>query len=151
MPAIIVPIDFSDATEPVLEEAERLGRAFEAQLVLVHVAEPAAQMVGGDPGFDMVQMPLNIDTKPQEKRLATLAQQLNERGLEATPVVTAGFAVDEILEQIRTHAAAYVVLGSHGHGALYHLFAGGVVTGVLKAGACPAVVVPVSGKTRGGT
>jgi nucleotide-binding universal stress UspA family protein len=33
-------------------------------------------------------------------------------------------------------------MGSHGHGALYHLFVGSVTTAVLKEAPCPVLVVP---------
>jgi nucleotide-binding universal stress UspA family protein len=35
-----------------------------------------------------------------------------------------------------------IVIGSHGHGALYHLFAGDVASGILKDAKCPVLVVP---------
>jgi len=40
----------------------------------------------------------------------------------------------------------FLVLGSHGHGALYHLFSGSVVTEVLKKATIPVTVIPVHGK-----
>jgi len=148
MATILVPVDFSDATPYVVGEAERLATAFSGEICLLNVVEPAAQMVGGDPGFDMVQMPLKVDTKAQERQLAELEDAISEKGIAVRSAVKTGFAVDEILGQIGEQSASYVVLGSHGHGALYHLFAGGVVTGVLKARACPVVVVPVPGKSE---
>jgi len=39
-----------------------------------------------------------------------------------------------------------LVLGSHGHGALYHLFSGSVVTAVLQKATRPVMVIPVGSK-----
>jgi len=39
-----------------------------------------------------------------------------------------------------------IVMGSHGHGALYELLVGSITQGVLKAAKCPVVVVPAAGK-----
>ena len=39
-------------------------------------------------------------------------------------------------------------MGSHGHGAVYHLFTGSVVTGVLKHTGCPVLVVPLRDKAK---
>jgi nucleotide-binding universal stress UspA family protein len=52
-------------------------------------------------------------------------------------------AVDEIVERARTLGVRMIVLGSHGHGALFHLFSGSVVTGVLERSPAPVLVVPV--------
>jgi nucleotide-binding universal stress UspA family protein len=57
-------------------------------------------------------------------------------------VTLIGLAVDDILEQAAKYKADYIILGSHGHGALYHLFSGSVVTGILKRAKCPIIVVP---------
>jgi nucleotide-binding universal stress UspA family protein len=39
MKIILVPIDCSDATRPVIEQAKGLARAFDAEIHLVHVRE----------------------------------------------------------------------------------------------------------------
>jgi nucleotide-binding universal stress UspA family protein len=39
-----------------------------------------------------------------------------------------------------------IVLGSHGHGAVYHLFSGSVVTAVLHQSEIPVTVIPVHSK-----
>jgi nucleotide-binding universal stress UspA family protein len=36
-----------------------------------------------------------------------------------------------------------IVLGSHGHGAVYQLFAGSIVTAVLHKARVPVTVIPV--------
>ena len=57
-----------------------------------------------------------------------------------------GLPADEIISSARELGAGLVVMGSHGHGALYHLFTGSVVTGVLRRIECPALVVPLRQK-----
>ena len=53
--------------------------------------------------------------------------------------------IQEILDQAHKTGASMLVLGSHGHGALYHLFSGSVVTSVLHKATIPVVVIPVHG------
>ena len=50
--------------------------------------------------------------------------------------------VDKILQEAKKLDASLIVMGSHGHGALYHLLVGSVTEGVLKGTACPVLVVP---------
>jgi nucleotide-binding universal stress UspA family protein len=65
------------------------------------------------------------------------------RGTSCTSEVRLGLPPDEIIAAVKDHGAELVVMGSHGHGALYHLFTGSAVTGVLKHTACPVLVVPL--------
>ena len=59
-----------------------------------------------------------------------------------------GLPADEIIAAVAELGAERLVMGSHGHGALYHLFTGSVVTGVLKRTGCPVLVVPLRDKTK---
>jgi nucleotide-binding universal stress UspA family protein len=86
------------------------------------------------------------DLSADEARLRTLAQPLEAAGLKVECVALVGLPVDDILEQAAGYGASYIVMGSHGHGALYHLFSGSVVNGVLKRANCPVVVVPARKK-----
>jgi len=50
--------------------------------------------------------------------------------------------VDKILREAREQNAGLIVMGSHGHGALYELLIGSVTQGVMKSAQCPVVIVP---------
>ena len=47
---------------------------------------------------------------------------------------------EAILEEARNLSAAFIVIGSHGHGAVYELLAGSTTHGVLHRAPCPVVV-----------
>lgn len=59
-----------------------------------------------------------------------------------------GLPADEIIAAAAEHGADLLVMGSHGHGAIYHLFTGSVVTGVLKRTSRPVLIVPLREKTK---
>ena len=50
MKTILVPVDFSDATEPVVETAKRIAGPFKSRIILLHVAEPEPDFIGFEPG-----------------------------------------------------------------------------------------------------
>lgn len=50
--------------------------------------------------------------------------------------------MERLLAEQGRLAADAIVLGSHGHGALYDLLVGSVAEGVLRRAPCPVVVVP---------
>ena len=53
-----------------------------------------------------------------------------------------GSVVEEILKTAQEISADLIVMGSHGHGPVYHLLVGSVTEGVLKAGLRPVLLVP---------
>lgn len=147
MKTLLVPLDFSDSTTSVLARAVEIAREFSAKLVLLHVVEPVASYVPVGATMDVIAaVPPVIDEKENlanvAHRIAALAEPIRSTGLEVDEEVVVGLAVDDIVDQAKVSNADYIVLGSHGHGALYHLFGGSVVTGVLKRSPCPVIVIP---------
>ena len=147
MKTLLVPIDFSDATRVVIEESRTLAQDLPARLILIHVVElVAAYLPVGAAMEVMAAVPPPPDTSEslaaQEQKLEALAGPLRAAGLTADIQVLAGMAVDDIIDQAGKTGADYIILGSHGHGALYHLLSGSVVTGVLRRAPCPVLVVP---------
>ena len=148
MKTVLVPLDFSDATEFVISRAAELAVALGARIVLLHIVEPVATYVPVGAGMDVISaapppLEVNDGLAAQEERLSGLAERWRVSGLTVETKALVGLAVDDILEQATEFQADYIVLGSHGHGALFHLFSGSVVTGVLKRAVCPVVVVPI--------
>jgi len=57
MKRILVPVDFSDVTPPVIDMARQLAKAFDAEIHLVHVKELTAVATPGTLGYDLAGMP----------------------------------------------------------------------------------------------
>ena len=55
-----------------------------------------------------------------------------------------GAPIQHIVRQAAS--ADYVVMGSHGHTALYDLLVGSTTHGVLMRAKCPVVIVPAAAK-----
>ena len=73
---------------------------------------------------------------------------LPARGVDCESHVRFGLPADEIIAAAAELGAERLVMGSHGHGAIYHLFTGSVVTGVLKRSGCPVLVVPLRDQAK---
>jgi len=147
MATILVPLDTSNLAPKVLSEAESLALKLHAAVILFHVVEPIATYVPVGASMDLIAAtPPDLDSETTDAakiHLDHLAAPLRAKGLDVACEAAFGIPADEILDQAKTRAADYIVLGSHGHGALYHLFGGSVVTGILKHSTCPVIVVPV--------
>jgi len=146
MKVLVVPLDFSDATDKVLEATLSLATALSAQVYLLHVVEPIATAVPVGASMDVLSTS-TMDTvqEPEvfRKRLEDLALPLREKGIHVECEAVLGLASEDIVAVADRVGAEMIVLGSHGHGALYHLFAGSVSTATLKHSKCPVLFVPV--------
>ncbi len=146
-PNLLVPVDFSEGSQTLVQHAGDLARKCGASIQLLHVAEPVAAYVPVGASMDVIAPPPVTFEKenlnPLMERLQQLAAPLIAGGIEVETKAIPGLAVEEILDQADLLKSEYIVLSSHGHGALYHLFSGSVVTGVLKQAKQPVVVVPV--------
>lgn len=142
MKTILTPVDFSPATTDVIDAAVELASAFDGKVLLLHATQPP--VVTADYGLAMehVQEIVAVSEKAANQQLEHLLRQLSDRGVDASTVSVTGPAVSGIVEQAEKHAASYIVMGSHGHTALYDLLVGSTTHGVLKKAPCPVVIVP---------
>ena len=149
MKTILAAIDLSPITHKVIEGAAKLAVAMQARLLLLYVVEPAVAYVPVGAAMDVITAPISVpppDLTEAKEHLEKLVAPLRAGGLTVETRVTISLPSDEILEQAKSEGADLLVLGSHGHGALYNLFSGSVVTSVLKDATVPVAVIPVHGK-----
>ena len=139
---ILVPTDFSPASDRALDVAMDIARMTGAALELLHV-DPATIWVLPPPG-DVVAGPVDLS-----ESLATSVMQLEATiarvrgaGLVCTGVSQAGKPDAEIVDHARSRGAGLIVVGSHGRTGVSHLLAGSVAEKVVRHAPCPILVVP---------
>ncbi len=142
MKTILAPVDLSAAATRVCDAACDLARLIGGRVVLFHVVQPPPVVMSEVYAFDAGQMEELVEAAEQaaEGRLARLAERCGGAGVPVEVVKVIGDPIRLILE--RAAAADFVVLGSHGHGAMYDLLVGSTTHGILKKAACPVLVVP---------
>ncbi len=141
MKTILVPVDFSDVTPRVVETARHFGNALASRIVLLHVTEPEPDFVGFEPGPIAVRQTVARDIKAEHAKLEALKADF---GPDVMALHIQGPAIEKILHEVGEQHADLIVIGSHGHGAIYELLVGSVTHGVLKGAKCPVLVVPAS-------
>lgn len=142
MKNILVAVDFSDVTDAVIEATCELAALSNARVRLVHaVAHEFAYVgYGAIPGQDVVFTP--EDMEADQTKLTALVDRLTERGVDAMSALVEGPIADTLLEEIENNAIDLVIVGSHGHGALFNLVAGSVTQALLHKAKVPVLVVP---------
>ena len=139
---ILAPIDFSEVSGAVVAEASGLARAFGGRVVLLSVIQPPVITSEYAPMMENLSEILASGEKAAAKNLAKIEEQLQAESIPAETVQLNGAPVAHIVEQADKFAADYVVMGSHGHTAVYDLLVGSTTHGVLKRAKCPVVIVP---------
>ncbi len=139
---ILAAVDFSAVSGEVLKKAGLLAKAQGARLTLLHVAAPPPAFVGYDPGPQSVRDHRAQSLREEHTALQQHAAKLREEGFDAHALVVEGPSVETILGEARRLAATTIVVGSHGHGALYEALVGGVCAGVIRGSSCPVLVIP---------
>ena len=144
MRRILAAVDFSPVSKAVVEQAASLAEAFSAELTLVHVAAPDPEFVGYAAGPQTVRDDRAREIRDQHRNLQAIAEELRDRAISARALLIQGSAVEKILAEGARLRADAIVIGSHGHGALYRALLGSVSEGVVRAAQCPVVVVPAA-------
>jgi nucleotide-binding universal stress UspA family protein len=142
MQRLLACIDFSEVTDAVIEQTKIIARLAGAEVRLLHVAAPNPDFVGFEAGPDAVRKQVARTLRDEHKKLEELVAHLQQENVAATHMMVQGPTVETIIDQARRFEADLVVLGSHGHSALFHLLAGSVTQGVLRETRVPLLVVP---------
>ena len=158
MKRLLVPIDFSDATPRVIDLARQLAKALEAEIHLIHVKELSTAAAPGMLGYGLAGMPElapmsgvpvpGLDAIPQpiredqKSKLARWQKDIAQDGIQVTFHEPTGAVAEEILNQADAVEADFIVMGTHGHGAMYNLLVGSATKGVLKHASRPVLLVP---------
>jgi nucleotide-binding universal stress UspA family protein len=142
MKTILVSVDFSSATRAVIETVAELAKTSGAEVVLHHSVLPPIVTTEYGIGLEMLQESIALSQKTARHQLEHTEDELTARGLNVSAVLTEGPAATHILELAARRKADLIVLGSHGHTALYELIVGGTTHAVLRKATCPVMVVP---------
>jgi len=143
MKTLLVSVDFSDATRAVIATAVDLATA-SSRIVIHHCLVPSLVTTDYGIGIAMLQENPATAEKTARHQLQHIEDELTARGLDVSTVLTNGSAATDILNKAAKLHADAIVIGSHGHTALYELVVGSTTHAVIKKATCPVVIVPAS-------
>ncbi len=139
---ILACIDFSNATAGVIGETATLACATKANVELVYVIPEEHDIPMLSPGAVAVAAPVTHDKAAALAHVREFVGILSQVGVKAEAKILSGNIVDEILAEAESIRPQRIVVGSHGHGALYELIVGSVAEGLLRRSSAPVVIVP---------
>jgi len=139
---ILAAIDFSPVTEQVLATLTRMAATLHTQVWLVYVTPPDPAFVGYSAGPDVVRDQVAVEHHASHQQLQQLAERLRKAGVETTALLLQGSTVVTIIAEAARLPADLIVLGSHGHGAVYNMLVGSVAEGIVRASKMPVLLGP---------
>ena len=140
--------------------AADLAKTHDAKIIIVHCVEaiPSWAYLGATTPYFPVFLHEAEEHKVQKdlgeikERLQTFSRKAESQfgpnvSLVSEIIVTAGYAVEEILNTASTQECDIMVLGTHGKGFLRHAFLGSVARSVLERSVKPVFIIPLPSDT----
>jgi universal stress protein A len=143
---ILVPLDFSDYTDEIINVAVRIAEKFGSAIHLLHVIPnmdyftPYESFLSAE---NLVSVQRDIE-REVGKDMEAVAEKIKD--VSVTKAIHTGVAFLEIIDYVRTESIDLVVMGTHGRGALEHILLGSVAEKVVRRSPCPVLTVRPAGK-----
>jgi nucleotide-binding universal stress UspA family protein len=133
---ILVPVDFSPASERSLDKALQLARAFDARVTLLHVwSLPAVGYAEG------LAWPIDDLQQAAREALAEVYAKTVKLHPKTDSVLLEGNEWRQILETVNSRGCDLVVMGTHGRRGLPRLLLGSVAERVVRPSPVPVLTV----------
>jgi nucleotide-binding universal stress UspA family protein len=140
---ILVPTDFSAASDAALAYAKLLAAQIGASLHLLHVFTDLYTVAAYAPE---VYAPLPPEAR--ERTLRHIDERLQERldteekrGFRGTTAIVTGLTAKEIVGYAEGNDIDLIVMGTHGRRGVAHLLLGSVAEHVVRTARCPVLTV----------
>ena len=138
---ILVPTDFSEGTESVLQAAGSiLHPDKDARLILLHAYHLPVEFTAL--GTVPMTPRLYADAADQAReKLEELAKPLRALGIRVETVAREGYPPTVIEEEARAQQVDLIAMGTHGRSGLRHLLLGSTAERVVQHAPCPVLTV----------
>ena len=139
---IILPIDFSETMDKLINGAVKFAKEMNGKICLIHVAPSDIGFAIGDMGFQYFPEVEQNEIKEELKQLNNLEESIKKQGVDCEHLLKQGAAKDIILEYAEDKNAQYIVMGSHGRSGIYDVFVGSLTKDLTKTSPIPVLVIP---------
>jgi nucleotide-binding universal stress UspA family protein len=140
---ILVPVDFSAASDEALAYAKTLAGRFGASLHLVHAFEdPFTSAAFASEMYSTLPLSMREDMlRHAEQRLAERLPADQKELFHGTTDIVTGTPARTIVEYSAKLGADLIVMGTHGRSGMAHLLLGSVAERVVRHAPCPVLTV----------
>ena len=143
---ILVPVDFSDQTEPLLRHAMHVAAEEGAEIDVMHVIPPQylpAIYYGADP----LPVPYDEIKKRTMEHLEEVISDVIGDAVKTNPIVIVGDPVSEITDTAGQSDYDLMIVSTHGYSGIKHALLGSIAERVVRNAPCPVLVVKSFGRS----
>ena len=144
---LLAAIDLSSSTQAIVDQVIDLAVSLPASVWVLHVADPEPDFVGYDVGPQSERDAMAEKYHHEHAELQAIAEGMRNTGLQTTALLVQGPTAETILQEAVKLEVDIIIVGSHGHGAVYQALVGSVSEAVLRNCVVPVLVVPVRDNT----
>lgn len=134
---ILVPTDFSTASDAAVPHAEALARQSGAELVVLHVEEPPLAYGTGELYYGLPE--------PNSELIGRMLDAVKpaDAAVPCRHRLAMGDPAGEIIKAAAEEEAEMIVMGTHGRTGLFRALMGSVAEAVVRRAPCPVLVYRV--------
>jgi nucleotide-binding universal stress UspA family protein len=136
---ILVPMDFSSASEQALDYAVTLAVKFEARITLIHVVEIIAGPM--DPTYGYVPLDDGPLVAASASRLEKIASEKIPAALLESTLGRSGTPYQQITDVAKELNMDLIVISTHGYTGLMHVLMGSTAERIVRHAPCPVLTV----------
>ena len=142
MKNIVVPIDFSDTTDVLIDGAVNFAKEVVGKICLIHVAPADIGFAIGDMGFQYFPEIEKSEISEELSELNEIEKRVKAKGVACEHLLKQGVASEIILDYAKEKDASYIVMGSHGRSGIYDVFVGSLTKDITRKSPIPVLVLP---------
>jgi nucleotide-binding universal stress UspA family protein len=133
---ILVPIEFADTSQHILEQANWLARRVHAEIILLHVVKPLSYPYGVlESGHEITAR--DLESAAVQRAHRDLEAAMPQSDIPVTRVLLRGEPASEIAKTAIERNVDLIMMATRGDGPFYRFLFGSVTAKVLHETDCP--------------
>jgi nucleotide-binding universal stress UspA family protein len=142
---ILVPVENSAYDDAIIDHVAELAKICKSSVVLIHVADGWAAR-----NIEQLKLRESEEMKKDREYIEKLADELENRGIEADAVLATGDPANEISQAAKREECDLIAMATHGHKFIGDMIHGSVSHTVRHTSHIPVLLVRGSSRGRVG-
>ena len=139
--SMVVPVDFSRASAPLLQSAVHIARLYNAEIHLLHVYQDVFSVLSMrtfDLNEDVVEAAI---VKEIGERFGELLKSVPADDLRINTSIRKGETDETILAYVGEIGADLIVIATNGRSGIEEFFVGSIAQSIVRCAPCPVITL----------